>query len=255
MAPYTRPGVEASVRLSKLVHKKHENIWSTIEAKYNNMLVAKKKGSNELLELDKECEEIGRKWKSMVSEKEEESDCGAIMTFEQLCQVMKWKFSKGKARPLWKHINANSEESVEQYSKTAFSKVFENDDESSITAAINELSNLKGVGPAGASAILSLFRPDLFVFMDDEVIECLYEGKRDYTLKVYTLINNKCKDIASQLGDGWNSRRVGRALWTAAIVSAYCDEKDLTLEYDSSANHSNDDLSETNPATKKQRIS
>ena len=177
------------------------------------------------------------------------------MTFEQLCTVMKWKFSKGKSRPLWKHINANSEESVQQYSKIAFSKVFENVNESSISAAINELSNLKGVGPAGASAILSLFRPELFVFMDDEVIECLYEGKRDYTLKVYTIINNKCKEIALQLGEDWNSRRVGRALWTAAIVSAYSDEKDLTLEYDPSSSNRNDDSSEMNRGAKKQRIS
>ena len=83
--------------------------------------------------------------------------------------------------------------------------------------------------PAASSAILSFFRPDLFVFMDDEVIECLYDGKREYNLKVYGEINTKCKSIATQLGDDWTPRRVGRALWSAAISSAYSDQEDLTL--------------------------
>ena len=52
-------------------------------------------------------------------------------------------------------------------------------------------------------------------------------------MKVYLEINDKCKTIASELGDGWTVRRVGRALWTAAIVSAYSDEIDLTLPSDS----------------------
>jgi hypothetical protein len=228
--PYTRPGVEAAVRLSKLIDK--PAIWTSIESKYNNMLLIKKKGNSELQELDAECEELGKKWRSMDKNK----DGNAFITCEELYQVMKWKFAKGKSRPLWKYINSNTEEDVRRHSKNSFSKLSstddndnDNDDSEVVKEAIKELSNLKGLGAAGSSAILSLYKPDLFVFMDDEVIESLYSGKREYNMKVYIHINDKCKNIATQLGDGWNARRVGRALWTAATVSAYSDEKDLTV--------------------------
>lgn len=224
MPSYTRPGVEAAVRLSKLVDQ--PRVWTSIEAKYSNMLVVKKKGNDELLKLDETCEELGNKWRAMTSKENGRHECKAFITCEELYQVMKWKFAKGKSRPLWKYINSNSEEAVKKCSSLAFSKIMEN--EKNINEAIKEMSNLKGVGPAGSSAILSLFKPDLFVFMDDEVIECLHTGKREYNMKVYNIINDKCNMIASKLGDGWTPRRVGRALWSAATVSAYSDERDLT---------------------------
>ena len=253
MPSYTRPGVEAAVRLSKLVDQ--ANLWTSIEAKYGNMLVVKKKGNDELLRLDEACEELGKKWRAMLSEENEQenktSECKAFMTCEELYQVMKWKFAKGKSRPLWKYINSNSEEAVKQCSSLAFSKIIEN--ESNINEAIKEMSNLKGVGPAGSSAILSLFKPDLFVFMDDEVIECLHTGKREYNLKVYNIINDKCNTIASELGDGWTPRRVGKALWSAATVSAYSDERDLTLSESNVSSKKPSDNEESMDARKNKR--
>ena len=227
MPTYTRPGVEAAVRLSKVVEQ-NKQLWTSIEARYNDMLVVKKKGKKDLLQLDKECEELGSKWKSTDNGKDDmKNDNGAFMTCEQLYLIMKWKFSKGKSRPLWQYINSNSEASVRKHSNIAFSKICE--DENDVNGAINELCNLKGIGAAGASAILSLFKPEIFVFMDDEVIECLHDGKREYNLKVYTIINDKCKKIAAKLGDEWTPRRVGKALWSAAIISGYTDEEDLTM--------------------------
>jgi 3-methyladenine DNA glycosylase/8-oxoguanine DNA glycosylase len=43
--------------------------------------------------------------------------------------------------------------------------------------ALEHLTVLKGVGPATASAILSLVRPDVYCYMYDEVIDC-FENKR-----------------------------------------------------------------------------
>lgn len=244
MPNYTRPGVEAAVRLSKRVGN-NQHLWTAIEAKYEDMLqvknrqAKKKKGNVELLGLDRDCEQLGDKWRGMISyEGDDDKDFHAFMTCEELYTVMKWKFTKGKSRPLWKYIHSNSSEDVEKYSSMAFSKVMkkhgqdeddENNDNSHIYEAIEDLSNLKGLGPAGSSAILSLIQPNLFVFMDDEVIEALYEDERKYSLKIYKIINDKCLSIASQLGDGWTPRRVGKALWSAAIVSGYSDEVDLTI--------------------------
>jgi hypothetical protein len=56
-----------------------------------------------------------------------------------------------------------------------------------ITAVVNHLCKIRGVWPTTTSAVLCLQQPDDFSFMDDEVIECLYNGKRGYTLKIYLL--------------------------------------------------------------------
>lgn len=264
--PYTRPGVEASVRLYKAANQ--TNLWRKIEAKYHDMLVIKKKGDKELLDLDSQCDELGNKWRSMIEQKNkkgsgkkhENSEDQAFITCGELYTVMKWKFSKGKSRPLWKHINSNSEETVRECSMASFSHVSGNN--SDINEALKEMSKLKGVGPASSSAILSLFRPDLFVFMDDEVIECLHEGKRDYSLKIYLEINEKCQNLAESLGEGWNVRRVGKALWTAAIISAYSDEEDLTLASDDEKKNDStvdevdvkDDVRKSNRKSKRRKL-
>ncbi|KAL7523168.1 hypothetical protein ACHAXR_000051 [Thalassiosira sp. AJA248-18] len=105
---------------------------------------------------------------------------------------------------------------------------------------MNHLCELRGVGPATASAILCLYRPDIFAFMDDEVIECLYDGKRGYTLKIYLEVNERCREIATELNkarknDGtseWTPCKVGKALWALATMSAVNDEDGLSEIFD-----------------------
>jgi hypothetical protein len=98
--------------------------------------------------------------------------------------------------------------------------------------------------------------------MDDEVIECLYDGKRGYTLKIYLEVNDRCREIASQLnmarkerkddsegssssssssGGGWTPCKVGKALWTVAMMSANDDERGLStiFNYDAPSNEKN----------------
>jgi hypothetical protein len=247
MPKYTRPGVEAAVRLSQL---KEEGIWHAIEAQYPDMLHAK--NGKELASLDQQCEELGQLWRN--NDRDRGSTCtggstDTYCTLEELTTVIQWKFSKGKARPLWKHIRSNTEDGVRDASQKAFSLIssiaMDGDDavgdgESSssveqkqnaiLKKAIEEFSTpLKGIGPASATAFLSLYRPDLCIFMDDEVIECLYPGKRGYTIKIYLEINHKCQKLAEELGEGWTTRRAGRALWTAAKLSLCEDTCDLTV--------------------------
>ena len=86
---------------------------------------------------------------------------------------------------------------------------------------MNHVCELQGVGPATASVILCLYRPDIFVFMADKVVECLYEGKRGYTNKIYMPINDHCRDIASQLNIA--RQKMGNftdpvIVWTPCIV-------------------------------------
>jgi hypothetical protein len=158
------------------------------------------------MKLDEQCNQISEKWKSMDI---------PYCTFDDLVLIIEWKFKRGKPRPLWKLIRSNDNDSVINASRSAFKKM-NNDD---VKGAIDDLIVLRGIGIAASSAILSLYRPDLVVFMDDEVIECLYDGKREYTMKVFNIINSKCQEYSTVLGNSWNPRKVGLTLWTAARLS------------------------------------
>ena len=198
---YTRQGVEAAVQL---VDCKDEGTWSRIEAQYGQMLAAK--GGQELVDLDQFCKDLVQDMKENQS-----------ISKEDLLKIVHWKFLKGKPRhALMKHLRANTEASVQQHTKSGFEFADNGDAKQSII----EISKLRGVGPATASAILSHYKPDIFAFMDDEVIECLYEGKRGYTAAIYHKMNDKCNGLALELGKGWDLRKVGRALWTAARIQA-----------------------------------
>lgn len=213
MPTYTRDGVEAAARLAAL--EGDVSVWERVEEQYDQML--RKKGGSQLCDLDLFCNDLASKLCAMENPSISKAD---------LLQIVKWKFAKGKPRnALMKYLQANSDSEVRECSRASFSEAAKNDD---MRAAICKMSKLKGVGPATASALLSLFRPDIFSFMDDEVIECLYEGKRGYTEKIYLHINNKCIVLANNLGDGWTPRRVGRALWTAARIQA-CGGNDFTI--------------------------
>lgn len=211
MKSYSRPGVAAAVRLASITDPK---IWERVIKQYKPMLL-KKKGK-ELVAMDDWCETLGTKLQSSMSPSISKKD---------LIQIIQWKFAKGKPRAYMKHIKANTDQQVKECSKLAFSEA-KNDN---IESAFGEITKLQGVGVAGASAILSLHRPDLFSFMDDEVIEALYSGKRGYTRAIYNDMNNICTEISGSLGKEWTPRMVGKALWTSARLDA-CGCEDPTLE-------------------------
>lgn len=219
-----RPGVEAAVRLSKI---SDVSTWTTIESQYTDMLL--QKNDEKLMNLDQQCEALARRWQT--------SEDGAYCTCDELYTVVDWKFAKGKARPmLWKQIRSNSEESVRDASRRAFQSlenvlIHHNEDRlnKALRQALDLFSVLKGIGPATSSAFLSLYRPDLFAFMDDEVLEC-FIGQRKYTVPAYFQLNDECRVRAKALGEGWTARRVGNGLWSAARLSLCANRNDLTLD-------------------------
>ncbi|KAL7479368.1 hypothetical protein ACHAW6_005100 [Cyclotella cf. meneghiniana] len=237
---YTRPGVEAAARLLALPRSSStdENRWNVAFTFYESMLRAK--GGTKLVQLDEMRNTIAREWKSVGDR--------ACLTKDQLIEVIiKWKFAKGKPRnALMPLLQSNSTKSVQDFSMRALeyasvSRCTNESDASkdninAVSSAINELCNLKGVGPATASAILTMHRPDLFAFMDDEVIECLYEGKRGYTLKIYQEINARCIEIAEELnstnGGEWTPCKVGQVLWTVATMKALKEDQGLSAVFE-----------------------
>ena len=255
---YSREGVKAAVRLVSqteavyqnesikdtclLVHIR--NIWKTIESRYNDMI--NQKGGAKLSSLDKFCGAL----RDRLHEQMEKKKFGKAMpislhiTKEELLKIVEWKFAKGKPRyALMKHLNANSTSSIISASKLAFEVAYP-DGKSAVNQnlrnekrkeALQHLCSLKGVGPATASAVLCLLHPNQFCFMDDEVIECLYDKKRGYTMPIYLDVNSKCEKISLLLNSSndesnfWTPYQVGRTLWTAARLSANGCVDDISL--------------------------
>ena len=259
----TRPGVQDAIRLVALEPiSNFRDSWEVASSHYDAMLLAK--GGIRLAELDRRREDLATDWRMAAS----------MMKDQLLTIIIEWKFLKGKPRHALKPmLQSNSEASVIAASTLAFAaandipkkekencnnndQYRENDEDTKrqIISAINHLCELKGVGPATASAILCLIRPDIFAFMDDEVIECLLPNKkRGYTLGIYMEINDRCREIADQLNmdmprrkkkrrkttvdeeenddslsKEWTSCKVGKAIWACAIMSATNDENGLS---------------------------
>jgi hypothetical protein len=258
----TRPGVQDAIRLVALEPiSNFRHSWEVASSHYDAMVLAK--GGSRLAELDRRREDLATDWRTATS-----------MTKDQLLTIIiEWKFFKGKPRHALKPLlHSNSEASVIAASILAFAaanaipkkdkencnnniQYRENDEDTKrqIISAINHLCELKGVGPATASAILCLIRPDVFAFMDDEVIESLLPNKkRGYTLGIYMEVNDRCREMADQLNmdmtrrkkrrktnvdeeesnesfsEEWTSCKVGKAIWACAIMSATNDENGLS---------------------------
>ncbi|CAI5515302.1 unnamed protein product [Closterium sp. Naga37s-1] len=76
----------------------------------------------------------------------------------------------------------------------------EADVEASLKAAVTELSTLKGVGAATASAVLAAFAPEVAPFMSDEAMVAALGDCKDYSLRRYLVFAKAMREKASVLG-------------------------------------------------------
>jgi len=211
-----RPGVAASIKLAK---SGAVNLWERVEQQYDSIR------SDKLLAAENACRKLN------VGE---DAECRELSK-DQLLALVQWKFAVGKPRPQnLGLLRANADVQVQKSSRAAIDLATEINFANSVsestgelttegTKAIKEtlenLTQLRGVGPATATVVLSRVRPDIFCYMYDEVIDC-FEPKRDYTVNVYLRINSKCLQLAKSLGDDWTTARVAKVLWIAACVLA-----------------------------------
>ena len=195
---------------------------------------------------------------------------------DDLSKIVLWKHTVGKNRIYnIKYLKSNTDEQVQSCSRKAIELAkaikledcLDEDNSLSQTGrklvqdAINELGQLKGVGPATASAVLTLIRPDIFCYLYDEVIDC-FEAQRDYKISNYLRVNSRCLQIAKKLGEDWTSGRVAKTVWTAARYLA-ANGEDLTEDDGSAQNTdgkpsadeaSDDDGEEEKRDSKRQKI-
>merc|ERR1712064_4651 len=192
-------------------------------SKYQDALQAKADSKNSksevLLKLDKWYQnELPKKIKSRGKE--------AHLTHEEIVQLIKWKLARGKFRPRLKDlIQMNTPRVGMQETKKAFRAI---DKRKDIEAAVSALSNLKGVGPAMASAVLAAMAPDLAPFMADELLLSMPEVEGiDYTMKEYMKLGEKTKESVDRLnaqGGDWNPHKVEMAVWTYYILREHKPE-------------------------------
>lgn len=91
-------------------------------------------------------------------------DPDPYITTHELSRLMEWKLARGKWRPrLLSFVSSLDDAVVRDASRKAFASFPD------VSKAISELTVLKGVGPATASAVLAAYAPDLAPFMSDEV--------------------------------------------------------------------------------------
>ncbi|XP_030256984.1 uncharacterized protein LOC115571634 [Sparus aurata] len=183
----------------------YEKYWDVVEAK------AKGKKPGKLLNLDKWYQE---ELPTLISSRPDKH-----VTQSELVKLMEWKLTRGKFRPRLQQLAAsNSEDAVEKCSRKAFSLLPD------MQAAIAELSSLKGVGPATASAVLAAGAPEQTAFMSDEAMESVPGLKPiQYTAKHYALYLGKMVERTEKLNKvdpqkDWTPHRLELCLWAMTIA-------------------------------------
>ncbi|XP_006005583.1 uncharacterized protein ZGC:112496 isoform X2 [Latimeria chalumnae] len=157
--------------------------WDVIEAK--SVALAKGGKQGKLTALDKWYQE---ELPATIMQRPEK-----FLTHEEVVKLMEWKLMRGKFRPrLQQMVASNPSSTVEACTRRAFQLLPD------VTAAITELSKLKALGPATASAVLAAGAPESAAFMADEAVEAI-PGLTpiQYTLKHY--ISYLCKIRACAL--------------------------------------------------------
>ncbi|XP_023663922.1 uncharacterized protein [Paramormyrops kingsleyae] len=185
----------------------YKSYWRVVELKS----MAKGKKPGKLLPLDK--------WYQDELPKAIASRPQRFLTHPELLKVMEWKLTRGKFRPrLQQLVATNPSETVEKCTKKAFSLLPD------IQAAITELSSLKALGPATASAVLAAGSPELAAFMADEAVESIpYLKPVQYTAKHYSLYLQRVVERSCSLNEAdseknWTPHKVELCLWAWAVA-------------------------------------
>lgn len=142
---------------------------------------------------------------------------------------MDWKLTKGKWRPRLLDFAKQADASAVQAATTeAFQHLQQHNSakgsntssakptpQQAVSAALKRLCDLKGVGPATASAMLALVDASC-PFMSDEALVAVL-GSRDYTVPVYLRLLEGLQGKAVQLSQQgelqWSAVQLERCLW------------------------------------------
>ena len=83
------------------------------------------------------------------------------------------------------------------------------------------LCKLQGVGPATASAILSVYLPLEVPFMSDEAMDAVVGLPRLYTKAKFLQLQKAVIEKSEILGSNWSPVLIEKALWCTAMISKF----------------------------------
>lgn len=130
------------------------------------------------------------------------------ITRVELSTIVSWKLKRGKFRPRLQTLaDSNTEKAVKDASSRAFTYVEKGD----LTKALKALEELSGIGPATASAVLSIVYPSRCAFMSDEALATVpaLKGRVDYTNKAFKLFQEDMTSKSRQLEELSPDKQVG----------------------------------------------
>ena len=221
-----RPGVDAAIELLQLNNRSTEfhngTRWEQVFARHKDVLGC----ISGLVDLDSKAKTLGEELRNERKYQNNNNEMNCISKQELLEIVIPWKFAVGKPRnALLGQLRSNTEEQVEHATALGISlakripstPLSQEDMNEQVKKAIEAVAELRGVGPATASVLLSWIRPDIFCYMYDEVLDC-FLPKRTYTIQAYLDCRTKCQEYANPLK--WTPEQVARTLWTAAKAKA-----------------------------------
>jgi len=168
---------------------------------------AKKNGPAELIKLDNWFQES---LPQIIKSRKDQQ-----LVYDEVVQITKWKLLRGKFRPsILDLVRTNTETAIKNVTKKAFKKM------PNINAAITALTQLKGIAPATASAILVAHSPNLCPYMAEENMAAT-PGVEESELTISEYLNyveqtNICVERlrAQDPKTGWTPHKVELAMWT-----------------------------------------
>ena len=203
-----RPGTKHAV---SLLACSDGAMWQHELGRYDMAVkhVADQKKTNELVPLDK--------WLWTEYPLAVRSRDTPHISANELSKIMKWKLLRGKFRPaLQALVEQNSDCNVIDISTAAIAVL----DSGSWQDALKKMTELRGVGPATASALLAPLAPSV-PFMADEVLEATTSKPRTYTQRAYNEMRDILEKNIQQINFGkfgMTMEEMGKALWTRAVL-------------------------------------
>ncbi|KAF1976075.1 hypothetical protein BU23DRAFT_588267 [Bimuria novae-zelandiae CBS 107.79] len=130
---------------------------------------------------------------------------GAYLTKDEVVKLVEWKLKHGRFRPkLLSLVSSNSPSDIEKTTREAFSPNVPT------PLALNDLTKLRGIGPATASLLLSVHDPTHNPFFSDELFRWMLWDTRgspkgwqrtiSYTAKQYEMLLTCVDRLRERLG-------------------------------------------------------
>ncbi|KAI9882794.1 MAG: hypothetical protein M1823_005457 [Watsoniomyces obsoletus] len=147
---------------------------------------------------------------SIIQQRKQESSQEAWLEKDEVEKLIQWKLKHGTFRPrLMKLVESNSAEDIKNVTRDAFQIYNKSWTADGPQESLGWLCSLKGIGPASASLLLSVYDPLNVPFFSDECFRWVMDGVDDrwngeikYDFKSYDKFFDEVVDLRARLKDG-----------------------------------------------------